>query len=165
VKPFDPNRWRERWAVGAIVVLSLPAVVAGCGDTGASVSVASPPSAQELAYQMGVICQNHTDRQVVAIERFEKRHGLNHEHLSARQLETELVRVILPIVRRTIHGIGQLHPPSAERGRFKAFLGALEHGVSASEADPSWIATGALEPFQQARQLSAALGTYYCGQA
>jgi hypothetical protein len=151
--------------VGAIVVLSLPAVLSGCGDSGANEITAPRPTAQELAFQMGRICQNHTDRQVVAIARFEKRHGLDHEHLSARQLEQELVRVMLPIVRDTIHDVGQLRPPGAERVRHQAFLSALEHGVSASEADPSWIATGSFEPFKRARQLSAALGTYYCGQA
>lgn len=120
---------------------------------------------QELAYEMGRICQNQTDQQVAAIERFEHRRGLDHEHLSANQLEQELVQVILPIVRRTIHDVGRLHPPSAERGRFQSFLGALQHGVSASETDPSWVVTGDIEPFRRARQLSAALGTYYCGQA
>jgi hypothetical protein len=151
--------------VGAIIVLSLPAVLIGCGDSGASEMTAPRRTAQELAFQMGRICQNHTDRQVAAIARFEKRYGLDHEHLSARELEQELVQVILPIVRDTIHDVGRLRPPAAEQGRLKAFLGALEHGVSASEADPSWIATGSFEPFSRARQLSAALGTYYCGQA
>ena len=151
--------------MGAIVVLSLPAVLIGCGDSGANEITAPPPTAQELASQMGRICQNHTDRQVAAIERFENRHRLDHEHLSARQLEQELVRVILPIVRDTIHDVGRLRPPRAEQGRFEAFIRALEHGVSVSETDPSWVATGDFEPFGRARQLSAALGTYYCGQA
>jgi len=127
--------------------------------------MAPRPTEQELAYQTGRICQQHTDRQMAAIERFEDRRGIDHEQLSASQLEQELVQVILPILRDTIHDVGRLHPPSAERGRFKAFLGALKYGVSASETDPSWVVTGDFEPFRRARLLSAALGTYYCGQA
>lgn len=162
---LDLHRLRGIWGAAAIGVLALPALT-GCGGGTSERTVPVPPmSAQELGYEMGRICQNHTDRQVVAIERFEKRHGLDHEHLSDRELELELVRVILPIVRNTIYEAGRLRPPAAERARFHAFLDALEHGVSASEADPSWVATGAFEPFHQARLLSADLGTYYCGQA
>jgi hypothetical protein len=118
-----------------------------------------------LAERLGEVCQEHTDRQVVAIEQYEKKHGISHEKVTGPQLEQELVRVILPIVRDNIHDVGQLRPPASEKNEFEAFIRALERGVEASEKDPSWIATETVEPFARARETSANLGTYYCGQA
>lgn len=122
-----------------------------------------------LPERMGDICQEHTDRQVIAIERFDKKHGLPygpaHEKASDAQLEKELVVVMLPIVRDNIRDLERLRPPRAQEPDFKAFLRALEHGIEYSERDPSWVATGAHEPFSKARELAWKLGTAFCGQA
>jgi protein-tyrosine-phosphatase len=146
----------------------LTVAIAGCGSSAgdeATAEVSLAVAKARLAQSLGDICQNHTDRQVVAIARFEKKHGISPEKATGRQLEQELVKVILPIVRDNIHDVGRLRPPVSEQAEFDAFIRALESGVAASEKDPSWIATEATEPFMRAREASANLGTYYCGQA
>ena len=149
-----------------IAALALLAGVAGCGGTASSERAEQPPppSRKQFALRLGDLCQKHTDRQVVAVERFERQHGVSGEP-TPRQSELELVQVILPIVRSTIREAGEMRPPAGEGPELRAFVRALRHGVTVSEEDPSWVATGKFEPFMQAREASAALGTYYCGQA
>ncbi|MFL5896991.1 MAG: hypothetical protein ACJ76D_00780 [Solirubrobacterales bacterium] len=142
--------------------------LSGCGKSSGDEATAEVPPAlakARIAQRLGDICQAHSDRQVVAIEGFEKKHGIRLGEPSRSLREQELTEVILPIVRDTIHAVGKLRPPANEQAEFEAFVGALEHGVKVSEEDPSWIATQRFEPFMRARETSAALGTYYCGQA
>lgn len=151
--------------MAAVSLLAL--LAAGCGSGGGNDATAEAPprmTKSGLAERLGDVCQEHTDRQVIAIGRFEKQRGISGEP-TGQQLEQELTRVILPIVHDTIHDVGQLRPPADEEAEFKAFIEALEHGVAVSEKDPSWVATGNFEPFARARETSANLGTYYCGQA
>lgn len=151
----------------ALAAVLIAVVLAGCGGAGETEgdSIVPPLTKQQLVRKLGDICQEHTDRQVIAVERFEKRNGIPVGRPTPSELEQELVEVILPIVRDTVHDVGALRPPASERGEFKSFLRALEHGIEASEEDPSWIAGAGGEPFMKARETSAALGTYYCGQA
>jgi len=159
------------FAVGAAV--SLAVAIVGCGGSHAESAAETVPrmTKARLAEKLGEVCQEHTDRQVVAIERFDKRHGLlygpAHEKASDAQLEKELVAVILPIVRDNIHDLkSKLRPPVSQETKLVAFYEALEYGIEFSEKDPSWV-TGstATEPFKRARSLSWALGTPLCGQA
>lgn len=171
VSRMAPRRIEGIVVAAALAVLVLVAGGCGSGDDGDGGGAPPQPrmAKAQLAERLGDICQEHTDRQVIAVERFDREHGIPHgpahEKATAAQLERELVQVILPIVRDTIRDVRDLRPPVEEEARFEAFVAALEHGVEASEDDPSWIATGATEPFMQARAASAALGTYYCGQA
>lgn len=158
--------------LGILFGLALLAL-AGCGSGDAETVEGPPPAPRmtkaQLAERMGDICQEHTDLQVIEIERFEKKHGLppsSQEDVPAPQLENELVYVMLPIVRDTITDLRrELRPPKAQEKTFEEFLGALEHGVEYSEKDPSWLPTGSEEPFSDARRLAWELGTAYCGQA
>jgi hypothetical protein len=158
-------------AVGIALVMSL--ALAGCGGgDGGTETVAEPPplTKAQLGERMGDVCQEHTDRQVIAVEKFDKQHGYPHgpahEKASDAQLEEELVKVILPIVRDNIHDLEQrLRPGPAQKADFEAFIRALEHGIAYSERDPSWILDAQPEPFAKARELSWKLGTAYCGQA
>jgi hypothetical protein len=145
----------------------LAAAIGGCGNsgTGGTTEVSSAMARARFAQRLGDICQVHTDRQVVAIERFETQHGIPLGKANRAQLERELRLVILPIVEDTIHDAGRLRPPAELKAEFEAFIGSLESGVAESKRDPSWVATGETEPFMHARKTSAALGTYYCGQA
>lgn len=155
------------WSLCGIALL-LALVAAGCGGSSEEVTEEAVPrlSKGQLIHKMGVICQAHTDRQVVAREKWQKKEGLPlAEDAGRKQLERELVVVILPIVRDTIHKMGQLHPPQKQEKTFEEFVEALEHGVAASEKNPSWVATASFEPFSDARTLSAELGTALCGQA
>jgi hypothetical protein len=120
---------------------------------------------QQLVRKLGDICQRHTDRQVIAVKRFEQRHGIRVGRPTPSELERELVEVILPIVRDTVHDVGTLRPPVSEQDEFHSFVRALEAGVESSEEDPGWITGEGGEPFMKARETSAALGAYYCGQA
>lgn len=128
-------------------------------------------SKEQLAEKLGDVCQEHTDRQVVAREKWQKKHGYPPAENAGRpQLEKELVVVILPIVRDTIHDVGQLHvgklqPSPQQKKKLQEFRKALMHGIQASEKDPSWVATNEGEPFAEARTLSSELGTVFCGQA
>lgn len=155
------------WSLcGIALVLALAA--AGCGSSGEETTEEAVPrlSKGQLTQKMGVICQAHTDRQVVVREKWQKKEKLPPpEDANRKQLERELVVVILPIVRDTIHDMGQLHPPQKQEATFEEFVEALEHGVAASEKNPSWVATGSFEPFSDARALSWKLGTALCGQA
>lgn len=163
--PRGPNPCLQQRAIASVIIaFALLAILVGCGE-GQNAKGPTPLTESQLAKKMGLICQNHTDRQVVAIQRFEKQHGILREGATATQLEGELVRVILPIVRDTLREIEQLRPPESKRAEFKAFIRALRHGIVVSEGNASWIATGDFEPFKQARSISAALGTYLCGQA
>lgn len=125
----------------------------------------------QLAEKLGDVCQEHTDRQVIAIEKFDKEHGWPygpaHEKASDAQLEEELVVVILPIVRDNIHDLeSKLRPSPAQEAKLESFYKALEHGIEFSEENPGWV-TGSpsTEPFMKARYLSVTLGTPLCGQA
>lgn len=152
----------------AIAVALALVVLAGCGGGGEGVTEEAVPrlSKGQLIHKMGVVCQEHTDRQVILREKWQKKEGLPlPEDAGRKQLERELVVVILPIVQDTIHDMGELNPPREQEATFEEFIQALEHGVAASEKNPSWVATGAFEPFSDARTLSAELGTALCGQA
>lgn len=164
--------------VGRKVVLlglALLLALAGCGGGGGADTTGGQeektetvhvPTKEQFAEKLGDVCQAHTDRQVVARETWQKKHGFPPaEDASRAQLEKELVVVILPIVRDTIHDVGQLEPPPQERKKLQEFRRALARGVKASEKDPSWVATNEGEPFAEARTLSSELGTVFCGQA
>jgi hypothetical protein len=146
-------------------------LLSACGGSDGAVAeeTTSRLTKPQLVKKLGDICQEHTDYQVEAIERFDKKHGIpygvDHEKATDVQIEEELVKVILPIVRDNIHDLEKLRPPQGEETDFKAFLQALEHGIEYSERDPSWVATGSTEPFMGARELSGKLGTALCGQA
>lgn len=155
-------------AIGLAVLA--PALASGCGGGGgaAAEETVPPLTKGQLTHKMGVICQEHTDRQVVAIKKFEKKHhypASSQEKVPAHQLEQELTVVILPIVRDTIHDLRQLNPSQKQKATFEEFIASLEHGVDYSEKDPSWLPTGSEEPFSEARELSWKLGTALCGQA
>jgi len=155
----------------AVPTLALMLLLGGCGAGGEQTRAPQPPrlTKEQLAERMGDICQEHTDLQVVEIERFEKKRGLpasSQGEVPAPQLEKELVVVMLPIVRDTIRDLRrELRPPKAEEENFEAFLRALEDAVEYSEKNPSWLPSGSTEPFSRARELTAELGTPYCGQA
>lgn len=164
---------RVAFAVGAL--LAVVFALAGCGSSSsggeATAELPPPMGKAKLAEKLGDICQEHTDRQVIAIEKFDKEHGLPygpaHEKAGDAQLEKELVVVILPIVRDNIRDLKrELRPSPGQRTTLENFYAALEHGIEFSEKDPSWV-TGATstEPFMKARYLSVALGTPLCGQA
>lgn len=149
-------------ALGALLILAL----AGCGGGSQPEETVARLTKGQLIHRLGAICQAHTDRQVIAREKWQKKEGLPlPENASRAQLEKELVVVILPIVRDTIHDLGQLHPSTRQEATFREFVKALEHGVAVSEKNPSWVATASFEPFSEARALSAELGTALCGQA
>jgi hypothetical protein len=146
------------------------ALLAGCGSGSDPTAEAVPRLTKpQLVNRLGDICQDHTDLQVEAIERFDKKHGypygFHHEDATDAQLEEELVKVILPIVRDNIHDLEKLRPPRQREADFKAFLRALEHGIAYSQRDPSWVLDAQPEPFMNARRLSWKLGTALCGQA
>lgn len=160
--------------------LALLLALAGCGGGSSGSTTGTHEerteavkylSKEQLAEKLGDVCQEHTDRQVVAREKWQKKHGYPPaENASRAQLEKELVVVILPIVRDTIHDVGQLHvgklqPSPQQKKKLQEFRKALMHGIQASEKDPSWVATNEGEPFAEARTLSSELGTVFCGQA
>jgi len=149
--------------LGVLLLLAL----AGCGGSSQPEETVVRLTKKQFVYKLGWVCQHHTDHQVVAREKWQKKEGLpSPEKASRAQLERELVVVILPIVRDNIHDIRtQLHPPQSQEATLKEFLQALEHGIAVSEKNPSWVATGSFEPFSKARLLSAKLGTPFCGQA
>ncbi len=150
-----------------LISLSLVFAIGGCGGSRSDTEhQGKAPRIVKVhfAHRLGEVCQEHTDRQVAAIQRFEKVHGISAEP-TEKQLEQELTEVILPIVHDTIHDVGGLRPPADEGAEFETFIKALEHGVAVSERNPSWVATEDFEPFARARETSAALGTYFCGQA
>lgn len=151
-----------------LAAVALALSLAGCGEAGTADEVPRL-TASQLEHRMSRICQEHSEYQVVAIERFARKRGIpygpNAEDATDSQLELELVEVMLPIVRDTIHDLEELRPSPAQEATFEEFLRALEHGVKASEADPSWLVTGDSEPFYRARTLSWKLGTALCGQA
>lgn len=151
--------------LGALLLLL--ATLAGCGSSGNDEETIVRLTKKQFVYKLGWVCQHHTDRQVFAREQWQKKEGLPPaEKASRAQLEKELVVVILPIVRDNIHDLRtKLHPPLNQEATFKEFLQALEHGIAVSEKNPSWVATGSFEPFSEARELSAKLGTPFCGQA
>lgn len=157
------RRGKYLLALGALLLLAL----AGCGGSGKAEETVARLSKKQFVYKLGWVCQHHTDHQVVAREKWQKKEGLPPaEKASRAQLEKELVVVILPIVRDNIHDIRtRLHPPLNQEATLKEFLKALEHGIAVSEKNPSWVATAAFEPFGEARALSAKLGTPFCGQA
>ena len=157
-------------AVALSLAFAAALVLVGCGGSDGP-AAESPPrlTRPQLVHRLGEVCQEHTDRQVVAIERFDRKHGIpygaRHERATAAQREEELVKVILPIVRDTIHDLEGLRPPRKQEADFRGFLRALEHGVAYSERDPGWVVDAAPEPFAEARELSWKLGTALCGQA
>lgn len=149
-------------ALGSLLLLAL----VGCGGSSQPEETVVRLTKGQLIHKLGAICQAHTDRQVVAREKWQKKEGLpSAENAGRPQLEKELVVVILPIVRDTIHDLGRLHPAAQQEATFKEFVKALEDGVAVSEKNPSWVATGSFEPFSDARRLSGELGTALCGQA
>lgn len=156
-------------ALGATILAAVPAGCGG-GSSEPAAETAPPMTKAQLAKNLGDICQEHTDRQVIAIEKFDKQHdwpyGSAHEKASHKQLEKELVVVILPIIRDNIHDLkAKLRPSPSQEAKLEAFYGALEHGIEFSEKDPSWVTGTSKEPFMRARSLSWALGTPLCGQA
>lgn len=173
---MDAAAGRRLAMLGLVLLLAL----AGCGSGGAEsttgtheerTKAAKYLTKEQLVEKLSAICQEHTERQVVVREAWQKKHGFPPAEKAGRaQLEKELVVVILPIVRDTIHDVGLLHlgklnPSPQQAKELQEFRKALVHGVNASVKDPSWVATYKGEPFARARALSAEIGTALCGQA
>jgi hypothetical protein len=157
-----PRQGKYLLALGMLLLLAL----AGCGGSSQPEETVVRLTKGQMVHRLGVICQEHTDRQVIAREKWQKQKEYPPpEDANRAQLEKELTEVILPIVHDTIHDLGKLHPSVQQEATFEDFVKALEHGVAVSEKNPSWVATGSFEPFSEARELSAKLGTALCGQA
>lgn len=161
--------WVGRRAALVPLALVIAMLLGACGSGEDSVPSNPRLSKPQLLKQLDLVCQGHTEYQVEAVERFDKKHGIpygnDHEKATDSQLEEELVKAIMPIVRDTIHDVKQLNPNVQQQPTLEAFIEALEFGVKRSVEDPSWIATSKFEPFRQARALSWKLGTALCGQA
>lgn len=146
--------------------------ISGCGggDEGARAEKpAEPPrlTKQQLVDRLGEICQEHTDLQVVERESFDKKNGIpSPEKATLSEYEREIVEVILPIVRDTIHDVEQLRPQRSEEVKLEAFVSALKGAVATTQKHPNELAEeGGEEPFHSARLAAADLGAYFCGQA
>jgi hypothetical protein len=150
------------------VVFALVAAGCGGGDETAE-KPAEPPrlTKQQLVDRLGEICQEHTELQVDERERFGKKNGIpSPEDATLSEYEREIVEVILPIVRDTIHDVEQLRPPRNEEAKLAAFVGALKGAVATTRKHPNELAEEAgEEPFQPARLAAADLEAYFCGQA
>jgi len=152
----------------AILALALP--LASCGDSSESAENSSPPrlTKAQLTNRMSVICQKHTEKKFVEIERWEKKHGLplsSKVEVPDAQWEKELMRIQIPDVKEALRELEQLRPPKAQEKTFEAFLKAAEDAIEFSEKDPSWYPTGSSEPFSKAKELAWELGTAVCIQA
>ena|GEM_PF-2510401 len=161
---------RARLSLALILLAALS--LSACGSGGETTVEEEPRLTKHaLGVKLGDICQEHTDRQAIAVEEFDRKHGWpygsGHEKASDAELERELTVVILPIVRDNIHDLKvELRPPRSQEAKLEAFYKALEHGIEVSEEDPSWVlGKTAKEPFSRARELSLDLGTAFCGQA
>jgi hypothetical protein len=157
-------------ALAGLTLVGLLLLLSGCGDSGeANEKPAGPPrlTQKQLVKRLGEICQEHTDQQVVARERFDRKHGIpSPEKATQAEYEQEIVQVILPIVRDTIHDVEQLRPPHGQEAKLEAFVKALKGAVATTQAHPEKLAAEAgEEPFYKARETAAALGAYFCGQA
>jgi hypothetical protein len=149
----------------AVLVVSV--ALAGCGGGGGTTEGPPPLSRPQLVKRLDAICQEHTDRQVAARERFDAGHGIaSPEDATLAQYEQEIVEVILPIVRDTIHDLERVHPAASDEAELDAFIGALKRSVATTQADPNKLAAEeGEEPFSGARAAAGSLGAYLCGQA
>jgi hypothetical protein len=160
----------RRFALATIVVLLLAISGCGGGDGSATAEKAAEPprlTKQQLVDRLGEICQDHTELQVDERERFGKKNGIpSPEKATLAEYEREIVEVILPIVRDTIHDVEQLRPPRAEEAKLAAFVSALKGAVATTQKHPNELAEEAgEEPFHSARSTAADLEAYFCGQA
>jgi hypothetical protein len=168
------KRQRVRYPIGSMAVSALWVLllaVSGCGgDDGATAeNSAGPPrlTKEQLVDRLGEICQEHTELQVDERERFGKKNGIpSPEDATLAEYEREIVEVILPIVRDTIHDVEQLRPPRSEEAKLEAFVSALKGAVATTQKHPNELAEEAgEEPFHMARETAADLEAYFCGQA
>ena len=153
--------------------LALALVLSGCGgddDETAEKPPAQPRlTKQQLVKKMKEICEENADRQAVAIEKYDRKHGvptgLNREEATTAELEREFKAVSLPIVKDTIRDLETLRPPQQQEAKFEAFIQAMEYGVEFVEEDASFVSYDVRrEPFMKARLLSVELGTVACGE-
>jgi hypothetical protein len=162
-----------RLATTASLLLAFALVLAfgGCGgDDGATAEKPAEPARltkEQLVKKLGEVCQEHSELQVDERERFGKKNGIpSPEDATLAEYEREIVEVILPIVRDTIHDVEQLRPPRSQEAKLDAFVGALKGAVATTQKHPNELAEEAgEEPFHSARLAAADLEAYFCGQA
>jgi hypothetical protein len=151
-------------ALGAALV-----AIAGCGGSDQAATVEKPPVRQkQFERQAYKVCYHAYKKQARLMEAFSRRHGYNVGEPNQKQREVLNRVIVMPIVREKIRKLGALPLPPGDEAKMEAVLASMRKGIRTTAAHPEWLAAPTEkhpETFAEARETTAALGIWVCGQA
>jgi hypothetical protein len=159
--------------IAASLMLAFVLALGGCGgDDGVTAEKPAEPARltkQQLLKKMAEICEEHSERENVAVGKYDKKYkvptGLDREEATDAELEREYRVVILPLIKDKIRDLEALRPSQEQEAKFQAFIRAMKRGVKFTEKDASFVSYSVRsEPFYHARERSVELGSVACGE-
>jgi hypothetical protein len=140
-------------AAASLAIFTLASCGSDRGTTDESLSKA------EFIKQADQICSKTEKRQLALVSAFEEKKQAG----GGGSPEEELVLAAgLPPVKEQLQELAELPLPESGSGEVKSYLGALEDGVAAVEANPSLLLSVDSDPFAGAESEAKKVGFKVC---
>lgn len=149
---------------GAMTLVLLAAVVAGCGggdDTSSETSAALTKA--EFIKQADAICAKGEKALEGEAEEFAEENDVDVEKPTKAQQEEVIADVVAPGVRKQAEEIADLGAPEGDEESVEAIVEAVETGSDELESDPAKLLEGD-NPLGEGSKLAREYGLEECGE-
>ena len=157
---------REVAVLAVMGILSVAALLAGCGSssgTNASATdeASAPLSKAQFVKQAGEICQEAAKKKDAAVTAALKELAAQAQKPPTPQESAELVeKTVIPAYKSAVDRLGQLGAPKADEAKVKKLVGEYEAALQDVEGEPAVAAKR--NPFVKADAAAKAYGIANC---
>lgn len=151
----------KRQVAVVVVLLLLPALWAGCGDSDDGGDSTQAPTKSQFLSQAQSFCGKQAKQTEQEVEDFSTEHNLRYRKDAPTAVYEEAAEeVFAPSIERQIEGLKALGTPAGEEQALKKIYAAAEDGLQKGEADPALLISG--QALTEVRSLAKDYGLDQC---
>jgi hypothetical protein len=152
-----------RYCALLALVISLTAVVAGCGGSvGSGDSTTSTLTGAEYVKEANAICKTaRVERKASFLKAWKSHPGAANSNTAKEEL---VLGVIMPPIAQMNKELGELQPPSSQAAAAKKLVASFDREIKLIQANPISLFTGEHGQFTTADELAIANGLKQCSE-